>query len=232
MHIHGSHSAIPYDAAPYGEITELTEPIVQTRVMAVLDDCIVLFDSAYGVSLSKFRYKLSNRLPFCLIPEAVCNKLLIASWVLRFFSGMSFHEQMYPHDSKQCLFLGGAYLELEDGKKLSLAEIPAAQTNIDAGYGIGKDYEGGRVLIEGNEYADAIPVSAVDHGQPAISLPSTPHLGEELFVAAASEIPPGAFPLQDCFRAVFSCMFCLCKASLYIGICEVSGHPKVFGRLA
>ena len=28
-----------------------------------------------------------------------------------------------------------------------------------------KDYEGGRVLIEGEEYPDAIPFSAIDHGK-------------------------------------------------------------------
>ena len=36
------------DAAPCGEVTELTEPITQTRVMAALDDCIVIFDSMKG----------------------------------------------------------------------------------------------------------------------------------------------------------------------------------------
>ncbi len=278
-----------YDAAPYGEITELTEPIVQTRVMAVLDDCIVLFDSAYGGE-TEHRYEnlmqikgfqsleqIGDRGSICVKTHTgkksedprsdeqfitdcfwyeaegetvarfvtkfgegedlrgtrsrygeegdLCMDVYTAwpqrsvqsvglaaedlgmkapydfkAWIdgscvesfsanawllgarkldikldpqnhvlrLEIFHRPLYTEQMYPHDSKQCLFLGDAHLELEDGRKLSLAELPAMQTNIDAGHGIGRDYEGGRVLIEGNEYADAIPVSAVDHTQPAI----------------------------------------------------------------
>ena len=79
-----------------------------------------------------------------------------------------YSEQMYPYDSGQCLFLGNALLELEDGRKVPLCELLVKCTNIDGGMGIGKDYEGGRILIEGEEYLDAIPVSALDHSKTGV----------------------------------------------------------------
>ena len=39
--------------------------------------------------------------------------------------------------------------------------------NIDEGCGIGRDYEGGRVLLTGQEMPDAIPVSPADHQREA-----------------------------------------------------------------
>lgn len=82
---------------------------------------------------------------------------------LEIFGKPLYSEQRYPFDAKQCLFLGGAYIEAEDGEKYPLSELPVKQENIDPGMGIGRDYKGGRVLIEGQEYKDAIPVSPVDH---------------------------------------------------------------------
>ena len=273
------------DAAPYGEITELTEPVRQTRVMAVLDNCIVLFDSlcgqeehryeslmqikgflgleavkpdgyirpdgrtgrksqdarsdeqfitdcrwykAEGETLARFETKygrdedmrgtrsrynpdgslcmdvytawpprtrqsvglaaedLGMRSPYdlkvwadgrCLESFSANAWLLGARRIdvaldpgcgtlkLSILNKPLYTEQMYPYDSKQCLFLGGAFITLENGKKLSLAELPAIRQNIDEGTGIGRDYEGGRVLIEGVEYPDAIPVSTLDHSR-------------------------------------------------------------------
>lgn len=277
-----------YDAAPYGEITELTEPVTQTRVMAVLDDCIVLFDSvcgetehryeslmqikgfrslepvndagsvyverhtgkksedprsdeqfitdcfwyeAEGETVARFVTKfgegedlrgtrsrygeegdlcmdiytawpkksvqslglaaedLGAKAPYDLnvwLDDSRVDSFSANAWLLgareldlelnpdshtlklEIFNRPLYTEQMYPHDSKQCLFLGNAYLWLEGGERVSLTELPAVQQNIDSGNGIGKDYEGGRVLIEGNEYPDAIPISPVDHKQAGI----------------------------------------------------------------
>lgn len=274
-----------YDAAPYGEITGLTEPVVQTRVMAVLDDCIVIFDSlegerehryesllqikgfqglealgeegsltarghtgkktedprsdeqfitdchwyeAKGSTCARFvtkygegedlrgtrsRYNEPGSLHmdvytawpqettqciglaaedhgqkypyrFRLWDEEGCREDFCASpWLLgarkldvglrlenhtlklEFISSPLYNEQRYPHDAPQCLFLANARLELEDGTGIPLACLPVRQHNIDAGMGIGRDYQGGRVLIEGIEYPDAIPVSAMDHGK-------------------------------------------------------------------
>ena len=288
-----------YDAAPYGEITEVTEPVTQTRVMAVLDDCIVIFDSllgerehryeslmqikgfrsleavgeeaaigaefagkkrrvrlkghtgkksedprsdeqfitdcfwydAEGETVAAFatiygqgedsrgnrsRYNkegllcmdvytawplktsqclglaaedLGQKSPYSLkvwedgscVESFSANPWLLGarrldvalkpdSSVLRLEILLKplYSEQMYPHDSGQCLFLGDAFLELEDGGRIPLSEIPVKTRNIDGGMGIGRDYEGGRVLIEGEEYPDAIPVSALDHREEGV----------------------------------------------------------------
>ena len=82
---------------------------------------------------------------------------------LQIFNKPLYTEQMYPYDSRQCLFLADAFLETKDGERIPLSGLPIKCQNIDSGYGIGKDYEGGRVLIEGEEYPDAIPFSTIDH---------------------------------------------------------------------
>jgi len=276
------------DAAPHGEITGVTEPVEQTRVMAVLDDCIVIFDclcgqqehryesllqikgfeslkavhpegsmqlcchtgkksddprsdeqfitdcfwyEAKGETVAKFvtrfgegkdlrgtrgRYNepgdlcmdvytawpqetrqciglaaedMGQKFPYelkvwedgnCILDSCANAWLLGAknldiklnpeSRTLKFevFAKPLYTEQRYPYDSPQCLFFGGAYIELADGEKLLLTELAVKKENIDPGFGVGKDYEGGRVLIEGKEYGDAIPVSPADHKRPGI----------------------------------------------------------------
>ncbi|MNE45269.1 hypothetical protein D3C80_1395460 [compost metagenome] len=42
-------------------------------------------------------------------------------------------------------------------------DLAVVYDNIDIGCGIGKDYEGGRVTIVGNEYPYAIPTSPIEH---------------------------------------------------------------------
>ncbi|MGN0777919.1 MAG: hypothetical protein ACI4MJ_02125 [Aristaeellaceae bacterium] len=77
-------------------------------------------------------------------------------------------EQLDPFDSKQGLFLGDAVLTLADGSALRLSQLPMARANVDEGHGLGRDYEGGRVLLCGQEMPDAIPVSPMDHHQEAV----------------------------------------------------------------
>ena len=276
------------DAAPYGEITGITEPVAQARVMALLDNCIVLFDSvrgekehryeslmqikgfqsldgvgekstvhyerhtgkksddprsdeqfitdcawykADGVTRASFVTKYGEGADLrgmrgsyneegCLCmdvytawPPQTQQSLGLAAedmgqkspYDVKVYSGREcvgqfsanpwllgarrldvllnpkspilrleidlrplYTEQMYPYDSPQCLFLADAFLETKDGGRISLSSLPAACSNIDGGHGIGRDYEGGRVLIEGEEYADAIPVSAADHSRPGV----------------------------------------------------------------
>ena len=276
-----------YDAAPHGDITEITEPVMQTRVMAVLDDCIVLFDSLRGEAMHRYeslmqikgfqklepagsgtvkmigctgkksenpksdeqfitdchwyetegetvarfvtlygegedlrgtrsRYNTDGILcmdvytawpeksiqstglaaedhgqkaPYDLKvwEDAICVESFSANaWLLgarsldiplhpesrtlklEIFSRPLYTEQNYPYASPQCLHLGGAHLELENGGKVSLSDLPILWKNMDSGFGIGKDYQGGRVLIEGIEYQDALPMSPVDHSQPGV----------------------------------------------------------------
>ena len=77
-------------------------------------------------------------------------------------------EQQDPFDSRQGLFLGDAALILQDGSRLPLCALPLGRENIDEGCGIGRDYEGGRVLLTGREMPDAIPVSPLDHQREAV----------------------------------------------------------------
>ena len=78
-----------------------------------------------------------------------------------------YDEQKYPHRTKQGLFWGEAYLILGDGSLVQLAELDPEYINVDPGFGIGRDYEGGRVTIIGNEYPLAIPASPQDHEREA-----------------------------------------------------------------
>jgi hypothetical protein len=79
-----------------------------------------------------------------------------------------YSEQKYPLRTKQGLFWGDAYLVLSDGSRKELSELELTYDNVDTGQGIGKDYEGGRVTIVGNEYKHAIPASPVDHDKEGI----------------------------------------------------------------
>lgn len=77
-------------------------------------------------------------------------------------------EQLDPYDCPQGLFLGDAVLTLADGTERRLSQLPVARINVDEGLGIGRDYEGGRVLLLGKEMPDAIPVSPMDHSEEAV----------------------------------------------------------------
>ena len=87
---------------------------------------------------------------------------------LRLFCPPLMTEQFDPFDSKQGLFLGDAVLTRADGSSLRLADLPRQTVNIDLGFGIGRDYENGRVLISGKQMDDAIPLSPLDHHQEAV----------------------------------------------------------------
>ena len=77
-------------------------------------------------------------------------------------------EQLDPYDCPQGLFLGDAVLTLKDGGSVRLADLPIRRINVDEGFGIGRDYENGRVLLLGREMPDAIPVSPADHARDAV----------------------------------------------------------------
>lgn len=100
-------------------------------------------------------------------------------------------EQGDPFDSKQGLFLGDAVLILADGTSCRLSEMPIRMDNVDRGCGVGRDYEGGRVLLAGREMRDAIPVSPADHQQEAVLTIDLQGLNAVRFCA---ELSADAFP--------------------------------------
>jgi hypothetical protein len=106
-------------------------------------------------------------------------------------------EQRYPYRSKQGLFWGEAYFLLKDGTKKKLAELDAAYDNIDPGQGIGRDYEGGRVTIVGNEYPDAVPTSPLDHDAEGVITLDLSGLNAARFVGL---IGADAFPGDEAQR--------------------------------
>jgi hypothetical protein len=79
-----------------------------------------------------------------------------------------YNEQKNTYKTKQGLFWGDAYIVTAEGTKKNLSDLNLEYENIDKGLGIGKDYEGGRVTIVGNEYATAIPTSPIDHDNEGI----------------------------------------------------------------
>jgi len=87
----------------------------------------------------------------------------VKSLSLRVFNEPTYNENNYPRKTKQSLFWGEAYIVNGNGERQYIHELSPIYENIDLGYGIGKDYENGRVLIVGNEYANAIPTSPQNH---------------------------------------------------------------------
>lgn len=78
------------------------------------------------------------------------------------------NEKKLPMRTPSAAFWADAVLTFADGSQKKLCELFYTAQNTDAGYGIGKDYHGGRVLIQGHEYPDAIPASPLDHTMPSV----------------------------------------------------------------
>lgn len=106
-----------------------------------------------------------------ILGEGRCDITLeskIRTLTLRVKNHPTYTEQKYPQRTKQGLFWGEAYVVTEGGARLNLHELNPLYENVDMGFGIGKDYEGGRVTIAGNEYPNAIPASPLDHDREAV----------------------------------------------------------------
>ncbi|MGN0243972.1 MAG: hypothetical protein ACI4CT_07930 [Lachnospiraceae bacterium] len=68
----------------------------------------------------------------------------------------------------QCLHWGRANIYFEDGTVKRLDELAISYHNVDTGYGTGRDYENGRVVIAGEEYPYALPASPINHDMEAV----------------------------------------------------------------
>ncbi|MGN0243534.1 MAG: hypothetical protein ACI4CT_05675 [Lachnospiraceae bacterium] len=79
-----------------------------------------------------------------------------------------YNEQRDKVTSPKCLFWGDAYVVMADGSTKSVTELNPEYINVDAGYGVGKDYENGRVLIQGVEYPEAIPTHPLNQEEEAV----------------------------------------------------------------
>ncbi|NMM92863.1 hypothetical protein [Bifidobacterium oedipodis] len=91
-----------------------------------------------------------------------------SSITLRCTQGDVTAENGAPVRTPDSIFWGKAELVTADGQHLALADIAHTATNIAPGYGPGKDYKGGRVTIQGEEFPNAIPASPIDHDKEGI----------------------------------------------------------------
>ncbi|MDR6879585.1 hypothetical protein [Bacillus sp. 3255] len=105
-----------------------------------------------------------------LLGEGRCDIDLhgVRTLTVRVKNNPTYTEQKYPQKTKQGLFWGEAYVLTADGARHHLSELNPVYVNVDPGFGIGKDYEDGRVTIVGNEYPHAIPTSPLDHDREAV----------------------------------------------------------------
>lgn len=90
--------------------------------------------------------------------------------VLALRQGESTNELNDPVRTPQGIFWGEIGIELENGEKMDLGALLAdgradfvSTENLDMGFGIGRDYKGGRVTIVGAEYPHSVPASPLDH---------------------------------------------------------------------
>lgn len=84
---------------------------------------------------------------------------------IRVWNGNSTDELGNLVTTPQAIFLGYAEFEKKDGTIVRLDKMKYQSKNLDNGYGIGRDYQNGRVLIEGEEYLYAIPCAPLDHAE-------------------------------------------------------------------
>ncbi|MDO4325873.1 MAG: hypothetical protein Q4E24_07560 [bacterium] len=83
-------------------------------------------------------------------------------------NGVRYDEAQRSVQTPQALFWGEANLICRDGSVRKLRDLPYQTVNIDSGFGIGRDYQNGRVTIVGTEYPDAVPTSPVNHAEEGI----------------------------------------------------------------
>ena len=69
---------------------------------------------------------------------------------------------LYEYESLKTIFWGNPVIETKNKKKLDMSELVYVCENTDEGCGVGKDYEGGRVTIQAEEFDKAIPAEPRD----------------------------------------------------------------------
>ncbi|MGN0662594.1 MAG: hypothetical protein ACI4LE_05545, partial [Faecalibacterium sp.] len=75
--------------------------------------------------------------------------------------------------------------------------------NIDPGCGFGRDYAGGRVTIQGEEYPDAVPANTIDHDQEGALTIDLTGLGAVQFIGCVgADVFPGSEAQRRRFYAV------------------------------
>jgi len=94
-------------------------------------------------------------------------------------------------NKKKTVFIGNPYFITSKGEKLYLADLELEYENVDSGYGIGKDYYGGPVLIVGEKYEKAISFEPIDQKLQSVITVDL----KELDVVAFKAVIGGSYPL-------------------------------------
>ena len=81
---------------------------------------------------------------------------------LKVFTEDGLQGDLYEYESLKTIFWGDPVIETTDHQKLAMADLTYTCENTDEGCGIGTDYEGGRVTIQAEEFAKAIPAEPKD----------------------------------------------------------------------
>lgn len=72
---------------------------------------------------------------------------------------------LYEYESLKTIFWGDPVIETDDQRKIDVTALSYICENIDIGFGVGKDYEGGRVTIQAEEFQKAIPAEPSDRAK-------------------------------------------------------------------
>ncbi len=81
---------------------------------------------------------------------------------LKVFTEDGLQGDLYEYESLKTIFWGDPVIETADHQALAMAKLAYICENTDEGCGVGKDYEGGRVTIQAEEFAKAIPAEPKD----------------------------------------------------------------------
>ncbi|QYR19473.1 heparinase II/III-family protein [Paenibacillus sp. sptzw28] len=98
---------------------------------------------------------------------------------------------------KKTLFWGDAFITTENGRRIHLSELPVRYENVDPGHGIGIDYYGGPVHLEGEPYEQAVPFEPEDRSLPAKAWIDLSGIGAVKFEAViGGDYPLGIDPAR------------------------------------
>jgi len=102
-------------------------------------------------------------------------------------------ENEFITKTEKTIFWGDPHFVTAEGKILYVADLPYQCDNVDAGYGVGKDYRGGPVKLRGRIFERAVPGNPDDISQKALITLDLTGLNVIRFVSSIG----GDYPLGD-----------------------------------
>lgn len=125
--------------------------------------------------------------------------------------------------SEKTIFWGDPYILTADGDIKFLADLPLRYDNIDQGYGIGMDYEGGPVKLAGKRFDRAVPANPADTEQEGVITVDLSGLNAVRFVSSIG----GDFPLGDeTYRRRMISARAVGKSARFVSVIETYEHTS------